>query len=761
MDNKPQIVGRSIPRVDGVAKVTGAAKFAIDLSVPGMVFGAVVRSERAHAEIIDIDTRSAEQSPGVVRIITGRDLDNVVPYFGHIVLDHPILAIERTLYYGEPIALVIARSQQAATHAASQVEVEYRELPYVTDALEALKDDAPILHPQRGEVVRDLGFDAGEEGGSGNICSLASLDWGNVDSGFAAADLVIEGEFRYPMLYGYAMEPYNALAVSGEDGLTVYTTTQHPYMVRKDLARILSLPFAKVRVVVPYVGGGYGTKSYSKIEPLAAVAAQLTGLPVKVVLGVEESIHTTRSDSAIVRARSGYTAQGLLVARAFEIVLNSGAYTDNSPQVGQKAVNTCFGPYRTPALSVRMRSVFTNTVPASSLRGFGTPQGTFAGELQMDEAAERLGIDPVELRKRNLVGPGEEVIPGKRALEANLPEDLELLSKSVDWPDPGEGRASGLGLSASDSGAYPSSTALVRIHADGSASALVGATEMGQGSRTVLAQIAAQELALPMELVTIVSSDTGIGPFEQTTGASRTTTVVGRSLQAACQDARRQLRALAAEVHEVAVESVQDAPGGVLVDGTWRSFAEVIQGWFGAGGEVIGTGAIRRSGDFAETPVFWEIGAAGVIVSVDRDTGEVSVEKLATIGDVGFAINPAMVHGQDAGAALMGLGAALHEELVYEGEMLTNPNLVDYRVPRFEDLPREMDQMLVERQDGVGPYGSKGAGEGGGNAIGAAIASAIARLLGVRPRELPLTSERVWRLLQDGRIPREADDDLS
>jgi CO/xanthine dehydrogenase Mo-binding subunit len=504
-----------------------------------------------------------------------------------------------------------------------------------------------------------------------------------------------------------------------------------------------------VRVVVPYVGGGYGTKSYTKIEPLAAVGSWITGLPVKVALSVEESVLTTRSDSAIIRARSGFKSNGLLVARQFDIVLNSGAYTDNSPQVAQKAANRCFGPYRIPHLSVRVRAVFTNSVPASSLRGFGAPQGNLAGELQMDEAAARLDMDAIELRLGNLAGPGEELIPGKRPLDANLADDLKLLSKSLGWPDAGEGAAIGLGLSASDAGAHPSSTALVRIHSDGSVSAMVGATELGQGSRTVLAQIAAQELGLPLDRVTMISSDTGMGPFEWTTGASRTTAIAGRSLQAACQDARARIRALAAEIAHDEVAPVTDTAGGVLVRGNFLSYEEAIAHWFGSGGEVVGTGTVRRADEFKDLPSFWEIGASGVIVSLDWETGKLRVNKLATVGDVGFAINPALVHGQDAGAAIMGLGAALYEELVYDGEMLTNPNVVDYRVPRFGDLPEEMVQILAERRDGIGPYGSKGVGEGALNPVGAAVASAVGRLIGVFPNRLPLTPERVWDLINE------------
>jgi CO/xanthine dehydrogenase Mo-binding subunit len=747
--NEHRVVGRSLPRLDGMAKVTGAARYAIDLAVPGMLHAHVVRSQRAHARLVGIATGEAAAVPGVVRVVTAADLEGLVPYYGHVVLDHPILAIERTLFHGEPVALVVAESRAAAAEAADLVEVEYEDLPDVTDPLEALEEGAPVLHPVRGERVGDEGFDAGAPELTGNLCAVCELGWGDLEAAFAGADHVVEGEFRYPMLYGYAMEPYNALARFEQGTLTIHTTAQHPYQVRKDLARVFGLPLARVRVVVPYVGGGYGSKSYTKVEPLAAVASWLTGRPVKLALSVEEAILTTRSDSAVVRARSAFAADGRLLGRDFDMVLDSGAYTDNSPQVAQKAANRCFGPYRPPALRVRVRAVFTNTVPASSLRGFGAPQGTLAGETQMDEAAALLGLDPVALRLRNLAVPGGAVLPGRRGLDADLGADLDLLAEALGPPRPAPDRAVGLALTASDAGAYPVSTAMVRIHGDGSASALTGATELGQGSQTVIAQIVAEELGIPFERVTVVSSDTGVTPYERTTGASRTTTIAGRALMEACRDARRRIRELAASVLGLDPTLVADGPAGVLAGGRVLSYGEVITRWFGAEGEVTGTGAIRKADDFAAMPPFWEIGCGGVVAAIDRETGVVTVEKLVTVGDVGFAVNPALVHGQDAGAAMMGLGAALREELVYEGGMPANPNLVDYRVPRFSDLPAEMEQLLVERRDGVGPYGAKGAGEGALNPMGAAVAAAIGRLTGRFPRRLPASPERVWELLRD------------
>jgi len=745
-----RVAGSAVPRLDGIAKVTGRARYTADLSAPGMAHAVVVRSTRAHARIVRIEREAARRAPGVLAVITAQDMieGGLVPYYGHIVLDHPIVALGKVCYHGEPVVIVVAETKLEAAEAADLVEVGYEDLPSVIDADEALDPGAPVVHEVRGERVGDEGMDAGDAALVGNICAVAEVGWGDVDAEFAKADLVVEGEYRYPMLYGYAMEPYSALAQFDQGDLVVHSSAQHVFMVRADLARMFGLPLGRVRVSAPYVGGGYGTKSYTKVEGIAAMGARFTGRPVKLELSVEEAMLTTRSDSSHVRCRTAFSKDGKILARDFDIVMNSGAYTDNSPIVNAKTANRCFGPYRMNALRVRSRSVFTNTVPGSSLRGFGAPQGNIGGELQMDEAALKLGIDAVELRMRSIVDPGEEILPGKRGLDADLKADLRCLADALGWP--GTGRAAiGLGVSASDAGAYPTSTAAVRIHNDGSATLFTGSTELGQGSRTVLAQIVAEELGIPLDRVGVVGGDTGVGSYERTTGASRTTTVTGRSVLEACADARREVRRLAAQAWRLPDDRVTDAPSGVVAAGTERSYSEVIETWFGAsGGEVIGHAAVRKADTFLKMPPFWEIGCGGVALSVDRETGVVRVEKLTTIGDVGFAINPQLVKGQDAGAALMGLGAALREELVYEGDQLVNPNVVDYRVPRFSDVPDELEHILAERRDGTGPYGAKGAGEGAGNTIGSSVASAIGRLIGVFPHELPAAPERVWRLMR-------------
>ena len=758
MSEPIQVAGTAVHRRDLFEKVTGAATYTVDVQPPGVLHAKVVRSTYAHATIARIDKSAALAVPGVVAVIESSDLEGLVPRFGHIVPDHCILAIDKVRYYGEPVVLVVAESLFAAEDAAELVTIDYVELPAAMTAAEALTPEAPLVHEERYRAATDESFAAMSASPTGsdtdtaedNIAHEVSLEWGDVDAAFEEAFLVVATEdVHYPMLYGYAMEPYNAVADFSKGRLHVVSTAQHPFMVRTDLARIFDLPLARVRVEAPYLGGGYGTKSYTKVEPLAAIASWATGRPVKLVLDVEEAIYTTRADSAVVSVRSAFDAEGRILARDIDMVLDSGAYADNSPLVLAKAVNRSFGPYRVPHLRVRGRSVYTNTSPASSYRGFGAPQGSLAGEMNLDQAADRLGLDAFEIRRRNLVAFGEEILPGKRGIDADLLADLDMLRTSL--PDaPEEHAGLGIGFTASDAGAFPVSTAQVRIQYDGSVILSTGSTEMGQGSQSALAQITAQELGVPLDSVSVQQSDTGRGPYERTTGASRTTTLAGLAVQRACDDARTRVLAMAVEVFGPEAD-IAPAPGGVLVDGgTTVGYGEVVCRWFGAAaGEVTGVGLVRRDGTTQKMPPFWEVGVVGVVVDVDPDLGVVTVRQLSTVADVGFAVNPRAVEGQDLGAATQGMGGALFEELVYDGPQLLNPNVVEYRVPRITDVPATLDLLIAERGDGVGPYGAKGAGEGTLNPMAAAITTAVARATGTWPTRVPLTPERVWRLLNE------------
>ena len=855
------MTGESAPRSDAWEKVTGRACYAIDASIAHMAHAAVVRSERAHAYITGIDRAEAEAAPGVIAVVTADDLGELGRRFGHIVPDHAILAVGKVRYYGEPVVVVVAETPHQAADAAELVWVDYDDLPALTDAASALASDV-LIHEQSYVEPGQAFLGVAPAGSADNVAHRHELVWGDADTALAAAATVVETTTSFPLVYGYAMETYNALADWQPGSLHVVSTAQHPLMVRKELARMFSLPLAAVRVEVPYIGGGYGTKSYTKLEPLAAAVSWAAGRPVKVTTDVEAAMYTTRADGALVSVRTGFDADARMTARDINIRFDTGAYADNSPLVLIRSINRSFGPYRMPNLRVRGAAVYTNTSPASSYRGFGAPQAALAGELNMDMAADRLGIDPVELRRRNLLAPGDTLIAGKRPLDADLVADLDAIVCALDSHaadrdaldshaadrdavvrdrrddrdavvrdavvrdavvrdavvrdaadrdasgraafEPGIRRGRAVAVTASDAGASPISTAQVRMHADGSVTLLASSTEMGQGSRTALAQIAARELCVPLESVAVGQSDTRFTPFEWTTGASRTTTVVGLAVQAACADLWRVLRDRAAESAGVALDDVQVRDGLVHVrlsatresDSSYESGAdlatggsgsgsesgaglatggsgsgsesatvsaltpaEVIRQWFGAdAGEVVGVGVIRRDGATAMLPPFWEIGAVGVEVAVNEATGEVTIEHLVTVGDVGHAVNPDLVKGQDLGAATQGLGIALWEEMVYDGEQLTNPNLIEYRVPRLRDTPRRITSVLAERGDGVGPYGAKGAGEGSLNPVPAAVAAAVGRAVGVWPTELPLTPPRVWSLLQQAAAARHATD---
>ena len=820
----------AVPRSDAWEKVTGRARYAVDAVLPNMAHAAVVRSERAHARISAIDRAEAEAAPGVIAVVTAEDLGDLGRRFGHIVPDHAILAEGKVRYYGEPVAVVVAETPHQAADAAELVWVDYDDLPALTDAATALASDV-LIHEQSYVEPGQKFLDVAPAASTDNVAHRNELAWGDAEAALAAATTVVETTTTFPLVYGYAMETYNALANWQPGSLHVVSTAQHPLMVRRELARMFSLPLAAVRVEVPYIGGGYGSKSYTKLEPLAAAASWAAGRPVKVTTDVEAAMYTTRADGALVTVRTGFDADALICARDIDIRFDTGAYADNSPLVLTKSINRSFGPYRMPNLRVRGVAAYTNTSPASSYRGFGAPQAALAGELNMDMAADRLGIDPVELRRRNLLAPGDTIIEGKRPLDADLVADLDAIVSALDRhaaerdadvqitgdqhaagrdadvqvtgdqyaAETGTRRGRAVAVTASDAGASPISTAQVRMHADGSVTLLVSSTEMGQGSRTALAQIAARELCVSIEAVAVGQSDTRFTPFEWTTGASRTTTVVGLAVQAACDDLWDNLRAKAADSAGVLVDEVvvhggrlhlaadisntvsgsgaggdgvgehgtgsgtgvagalgagergtgaADAAPVVKDSGSGLAPAEVIRQWFGAdAGEVVGVGVVRRDGATAVLPPFWEIGAVGVEVSVDVATGEVTVEHLVTVGDVGYAVNPDLVKGQDLGAATQGLGIALWEEMVYDGEQLTNPNLIEYRVPRLRDTPRRVTSVLAERGDGAGPYGAKGAGEGALNPVPAAVAAAVGRAVGVWPTELPLTPPRVWSLL--------------
>jgi CO/xanthine dehydrogenase Mo-binding subunit len=746
-------LGESVVRVDGVEKVTGSAIYSVDDGFPNALFGAVVRSDRAHARIVGVNADEALKDPSVRHVLTFADFKNLDAYYGHWHQDHPILAPGVVRYWGEPLAVVIAETRADAERAAKEVYVDYEELVPVMTPEEAMRPGAPLVHPNAPAEGTPMGpAFAGDP--ATNEGFRSDLEWGDVDSAMAGAHEVVVTTSRMPPIYPFAMEPFCAHARFLGQSLEVISPGQHPFQAQRDLARVFGLPLSSVRVRSPYIGGGYGSKAYTKIEPLVAACSwAMDGLPVTLAFDVEESIYTSITDAATVVVTTGFAEDGKILARDFDILLSTGTYTENSPQILKRCTTRCVGPYRIPAFRAHGTAIHTNTAPADSFRGLGAYHTNIAGEANLDQAAERLGLTPFEIRQRNFLRPGEEIIPGFRPLDGDVAENLKLLQRSLVAREDTSTTRFGVGIAcaAADAGALPVSTAIVRMLHDGSVVVLTGSSEMGQGSRTVLSQIAAAELDVSLDMVSMVQADTHTTAYEWSTGASRTTVIVGLSIQRACRDIVHKLLSMAADSWG-GTSAEWSWHDGVAVcdDGTTRTAEQIMTAWFGAGrGEVVGVGQTRQKDDLDPLPVFWELGMIGVEVSVDVETGVVSVDKFVTVADIGKAINPNNVKGQEFGAAMQGMGAALFEQLVYDGPQIVNSNLVEYRVPRVGDIPAEVQSITVERGDGPGPYGAKGVGEGALTPFASAVTAAIADATGVWFDSIPITPEMVWQALRN------------
>jgi len=766
-------VGQSVERADGRLKLAGQAEFTGDIRLPGMLYGAVLHSPVAHARIVSVDTAEAERLGGVVAILTADDLSDLDPYYGHALRDRPIVAIGKVRFVGEPVAVVAAESQAAADTAATRINVEYDELPVAASLGEALAPDAPLIHeePARPGSAHGLGKLPGRDG---NVCYRYAFRRGDTERAFAEAAVVVEGEYTFPSVYQYSMETHTTIAHWHGGELTLWSSCQHPFLVRQEIAALFGLPLDSVRLIVPFLGGGFGGKSYTKMEPLTAAIARKAGRPVRILNGVHESMITTRRHNMTCRMRTGAAADGTLLGRTAEAWLDTGAYADNGPRVTATAGDAAPGPYRWRAVEVEAHCVYTNTGPAGSYRAFGATHLQWIGESQVDEVARRLSMDRLEIRRRNLLRPGEEVRPGGKPLDADLVGDVVKAAAGVGWSEgsggedspPGSGgsrgvvppgryrRGRGVSVGLLAAGAHPVSMATVRMGPDGAVTVLVGTTEIGQGARTVMAQIAAGVLHAPLDRVVVRGTDTRYTPYDRSTGASRSTTVAGLAVQRAAQEVLDALIETASARLEAPPELLTPVPGAIEGPGDrGLTHAELVRARFGFdGGELIGHGRVQPeggSGSYAEGPVFWEVCVAGAEVEVDTETGVITVLRTSTVADVGRAINPQLVTRQDEGATLQGIGNALFEEMRFAPDgMLLNDTLLGYRIPAFPDVPAAMTCSIVENGDGPGPFGAKGCGEGALAAIPAAIVNALADA-GVPMNTLPLTPERVWRRIQE------------
>jgi CO/xanthine dehydrogenase Mo-binding subunit len=749
-----RVVGHAVTRVDAIEKVTGRARYVTDLVLPGMAHAKVLRSPLPHARILRVDASRARAAPGVLAVLTGADLTWCDPYYGPAFRDRPILAIDVARHEGEPVAAVAAVDEASAEAALELIEVEYDARPAVITLEEALAPGASLVHtgqPLAGHFA-DLSTLKPEPGT--NVCHRFRWGRGDAAAALAGADVVVEDTFRFPPVQHYAMEPHAAVAAWDETGaLTVWSGTQNPYSVRVELAKMFGAPLARIRIVVPHLGGGFGSKTYAKLEPLAAALARAAGRPVRLAASAAEAFQTVRRCAARVSVRVGLARDGSILAVDCRAHYDVGAYADIGPRVVQKGTYTATGPYRVPHVALDAAAVYTNTTPGGAFRGFGVPQLAWALESLLDVAAGRLGRDPVDLRRQNLHAHGEEFAPGETPIDGKFEASVGAAAEAVGWTQPAApDRARGLAAMLKASIGPSVSEAIVRLHADGSVTVLASAVEMGQGARTVLAQVAAEVLAVPLARVTVVPPDTAITPYDQTTSSSRSTTMPGRAVQLAAEDVRDQLARVAAgplgaPAHALALED-----GAVVGPAGRLGYPEVLALRFGmAGGELIGRGIVapgRTAAPLGGSTPFWEMAAGAAEISLDEETGDIRVERYVSVADVGRAVNPRTLEVQDEGGLVQGLGHTLLEEMVYGDGHLLNGSLLAYRVPRADDVPPAIECRFVENADGPGPFGAKGAGEGSLIPVSPAVGNALARLAGVRLRDLPLTPERVWRALR-------------
>jgi CO/xanthine dehydrogenase Mo-binding subunit len=606
-----------------------------------------------------------------------------------------------------------------------------------------------------------------------NVCSTYRVRQGDVEAGFAAADEILDDVYTVPTIQHGHIEPHAAIAYWEPSGrLIVHSATQNPSVIRTQLADLFRLPESQVRVIVPYVGGGYGAKTYPKLEPIVAALSRKARRPVSLVLTREEVFLTAVRHAATVRIRTGVRADGTLLARSVETTYDTGAYADIGPRTAKNGAYASGGPYRIEHQDLSSMCVYTDSPPAGAFRGFGVPQVCWAYESQMDDIARRLGIDPVELRRRNLIREGDLFVTGDRLESVGLERCLDQVATAIGWrglestrPIPTErpGLVRGLGVAVMiKSTMTPSnSAASVRLNADGSAILLTSSVEIGQGAHTALAQIVAEAIGLPLDRVTVTFPDTDVTPYDQSTSSSRTVFSMGRAAATAAGQIRDQLLETASEVLEVAPTDLEIVDGVIRAKGVpdrRLTIPETFGARFGtAVGSLFGsfdfqtTGGLDPDTGKGRASAFWFLSAAGAEVEVDTRTGKVRVIRAVIAVDAGSAINPRQCWLQNEGSMLTALGSALFEEMRFDNGQPVNASFLDYLLPSLEDFPDDFRSILVETPHPDGPFGAKGVGEAGLGPVAPAIGNAVANALGgVRLRDLPLRPERILDALDGG-----------
>lgn len=746
-------IGKPVPRADAREKVAGRAVYAADMVKPGMLYGRILRSPHAHARIVHVDTTRAAALPGVRAVITGQDFPGI--RFGNWRLvpetqDELPLARDRVRFIGDEVAAVAAIDADIAAEALSLVQVEYEPLPGVFDVTAALAPGAPLLHPENQRPT--------------NVSLDRKIEYGDLDAAFAAADYVRDDRFELPTVSHAYLEPCACLAEADLEGrITLWTSTQVPYIVQCLLAQALGMRENDVRVIKPAVGGGFGGKMELRSwDCCAALLARRTGRPVKIGLTREEELAAGRRRHAMsIHARTAFRKDGTILGKDFEVHLDGGAYNSMGPTATFLCGNFGAMLYRTPAYRYRGYHVYTNKAPAGAMRGFGAPQALFVTETQMNLAAEELGIDPVEIRLKNAMVTGDEIPGVARITSSGLRECLEKVSSSTKFAEKRRtlppGRGIGLSCSTFITGGvfnwfdtpHEFSAAEVRAHEDGTVHLLTMAADIGQGCDTVLRQILAEELGISIERVRLTTADTALCPADLGTWGSRVTLMAGNAVLSAARQIKDELAGVVSArfdlnvVHEIAFADDRVFARARPDRGVTFGEAVAMATRAKRGGPVVGQGGYTPRGKGLVTPTF-SFAAQVIELAVDPETGVVRVEEVTTAHDSGTVINPLGVDGQLHGSIHMGLGYALCEELVTKDGKTLNTTFLDYKLLAAEDMPRETS-FAIEVDDPEGPFGAKEAGEGLVSPTAPAVSEAVRHATGFRCLDLPITPEKILR----------------
>jgi CO/xanthine dehydrogenase Mo-binding subunit len=742
-----RVAGQRLPRLDGIGKVTGKHVYAADFTLPGMLFGKVLRSHRAHALIRKLDVSRAAAIPGVRGIIASADIPAV--RFGQAVRDTSVFALDRVLFAGHPIAAVAATSLEIAEQAIAAIDVEFEDLPTLFDP-EAALDSNIRIHPGW-ETYKALPIIAR----SGNVSGRARIHAGDVIRAFASAYRVYEHRFTTPLVHPGYTEPRTAVADwDANSNLTVWSNTQLPFDTQNTLAEILDMPAARIRVIVPGIGGGFGGKLRIGVEHFAALLARKTARPVKVMTTSEEELTSAYPRQAtVVTLKTAVDREGHLLAREGRIVVDCGAFAGSGPGTAAISLQIMAGPYKTPALALEGIAVYTNKVPSGSFRAPAGPMANFAVESQMDMIAKDLGIDPLEIRLRNIVKEGDLGPSGEIHKSVSIEECLRRAADAIGWdnrsPEPGRGKGIACSWWMTTGG---SSGVYVKINPDGTATLVSGAVEIGSGAITGAAQVLAEELSLDLADINVAGVDTQTAPFDYGAQGSRTAFSVGNACIAAARDLRRQMFDLAAKQLDAEVGAMALRDKHVVAGEKSISIAELARISRLTGGGLIAHGtAISPSPAYDPTRLqnhplpAWNTPsyhAHAVDLLVDLETGSVSINRYVVAQDVGFAINPTYIEGQIEGGVAQGIGQALSEEIVYVEGTVMNANLTDYKMPTAQDMP-DVECILVECASAAGPYGAKGVGEPPCIQPPAAINNGIAAATGFWLNSLPMTAEKI------------------